>query len=182
MKKRVIAMLAAALLLFAANINVCCRVFVDGYCDGELYTYSAADRAERAASAAAEEIVRGSAAMPAVTRRCVLSLRPPRGQTAVLSDEILSRVRGVEKLYAVRADRRYFGVVDDRDRLEERLRANLYSSMPSAAVRARYSAQIEIEPVYGRAGSGCDSGEMALLVSGAVSAMFTDGEGSAVIG
>ena len=55
MKKPAFAAIMALLLFAAANLNLCCRVYVDGRCDGALYSLSSVRRAERSAAAAAEE-------------------------------------------------------------------------------------------------------------------------------
>ena len=72
-------------LLFAlgSNMDLCCRVWVNGCEMPGLYSPFAVDKSRTVASAAAEEIVSGPAASPAVSRRLALSLHP--AATAVSS-------------------------------------------------------------------------------------------------
>ena len=120
--------------------------------------------------------------MPKLEQRLTLSFRPPDGGSADLSARILARVPGVSGLYAVSAEGRYFGTVADADRLEERLRAALYTSMPAGASRGRYADAVEITPVYGRSGSAMSPSDMAMVVSELVPAVFTDWDGNRIMG
>lgn len=174
--------MALALLFFlTANLNLCSRVTVDG--DGAKTLYSPADarRAALAAQAAAEEICVSGARMPQIKERLVLSFRPPDGTASELSARILARVRGVSELYEVRAEGESFGTVADRERLEERLRAALYSSMPAGATHARFAEAVEITRVYGRSGSAMSPADMAMVVSQLVPAVFTDRDGHRIM-
>ena len=137
-------LLALALLFFlAANLHLCCRAGVDGDWTRTRYSLADARRGELAACAAAEEICPRGARMPKLEQRLTLSFRPPDGGSADLSARILARVPGVSGLYAVSAEGRYFGTVADADRLEERLRAALYTSMPAGASHGRYADAVE---------------------------------------
>ena len=182
MNKSPLLLALALLFLLAANLHLCCRVGVDG--EWTLTRYSLADvrRGELAAREAAEEICPHGARMPQLEERFTLSFRPPDGSSRDLSARILAQVSGVSPLYAVRAGERSFGTVADRDRLEERLRAALYASMPAGAVRACYAEGIEILPVYGRSGSAMSVRDMAMLVSELVPALYTDRNGTEICG
>ena len=182
MKFRTLLFSLAMLFVLAANLNLCCRVGVNGAWDDTLYALGDARRSELAARATAEEILPRQPRWPEIEHRVVLSLRPPQGDSRCLSARILSQVPGVSSLYAVRVGERSFGVVADADKLEERLRSALYGSMPPAAARASYSVGIEISPVYGRSGSAMLPSDMALAVSGAVPAVFYDSEGNLIAG
>lgn len=182
MNKKALLFSFALLFLLAANLHLCCRVSVGGEWDSELYSLPALHRGEQAARAAAEEICRPAARLPQLRERLTLSFRPPRGDSARLSALILRRVPGVSPLYRVGSEGRRLGAVADREKLEERLRAALYSSMPATAVRGSFSPAVEITPVYGRSGSAMSPSEMALVVSGAVSAFYTDRDGNQVLG
>ncbi|MBQ7472953.1 MAG: hypothetical protein IJS79_01220 [Oscillospiraceae bacterium] len=180
LKSRAFLFSLALLFVFTANLNLCCRVGVNGKWDDAAYSLGDARRAELVAAAAAEEILPRRARMPEIEHCLFLSLRAPRGEIRHLSDRILSEVPGVSRLYAVHAGGRSFGVAADRDKLEERLRAALYSSMPGSAVRASFSEAIEIVPVYGRSGSALPCADIAQAVSGAVPALFLDREGNRI--
>jgi len=180
--RRFFLLLLALLFFFASELNLCCQVSVDGEWDGRRYSLADARRAELAAHAAAEEICPRAARIPRIEQRCLLSFRPPDGESRDLSARILAQVSGVSPLYAVRAGERSFGTVADRERLEERLRAALYASMPAGAVRACYAEGIEILPVYGRSGSAMSVRDMAMLVSELVPALYTDRNGTEICG
>lgn len=176
-------LLALALLFFlAANLHLCCRAGVDGDWTRTRYSLADARRGELAACAAAEEICPRGARMPKLEQRLTLSFRPPDGGSADLSARILARVPCVSGLYAVSAEGRYFGTVADADRLEERLRAALYTSMPAGASHGRYADAVEITPVYGRSGSTMSPSDMAMVVSELVPAVFTDREENRIMG
>ena len=182
MKTRTLLISLAMLFVLAANLNLCCRVSVNGIQDEKLYAPGDVLRAERAARATAEEILPRSPRWPEIESCFVLSLRPPQGDARRLSARILAEAPGISSLYAVRVGERSFGVVADADRLAERLRSALYGAMPASASRGAYSEGIEILPVYGRSGSAMSASDMALAVSGAVSAVFYDSEGNRVAG
>ncbi len=176
-------LLALALLFFlTANLHLCCRVGVDGEWTGTRYSLADARRGELAAREAAEEICPRGARLPRLEERLTLSFRPPDGAARELSARILARVSGVSRLYAVSAEGCRFGTVADSDRLEERLRAALYTAMPLGAVRARFSAAVEIVPVYGRCGSAMSPSDVATAVAQVVPAVFTDPEGNRIMG
>lgn len=180
LKSRALLFSLALLFLLAANLNLVCRVGVNGNWDEAFYSLGDARRAELAATAAAEEILPRRARMPEIEHRVFLSFSPPIAGSRHLSARILAEVPGVSPLYAVRAAGRSFGVVADPDKLEERLRAALYVSMPLTAVRAGFAEGIEIVPVYGRSGSALSPSDMARAVSGVVPAVFLDAEGKRI--
>lgn len=182
MNKKAILFSAALFFLLAVNLHLCCRVSVGGEWDSELYPLSAVQRGEQAAQETAEEICRHTARLPKLQERLTLSFRPPQGDSRRLSALILDKVPGVSPLYRVEAAGRRLGVVSEREKLQERLRAALYSAMPETAARASFSSEVEITPVYGRSGSAMSPSDMALVVSGAVPAIFTDREGNQVLG
>ncbi len=181
--KRLPLLLALALLFFlAANLNLCCRVGVEGEWSQTRYSLADARRGELAAREAAEEICPRGARLPQLEQRLTLSFLPPDGSARDLSARILAQVRGVSQLYAVSAEGRSFGTVSDRGKLEERLRAALYSSMPAGATHGRYASSVEITPVYGRSGSAMSPSDMAMVVAQVVPAVFTDRDGERIMG
>ena len=175
-------LLSALLFVLAANLNLCCRVGVDGDWTSTRYSLSDARRGELAAREVAEEICPGEARLPRLEQHLTLSVRPPDGGSRDLSARILEKAEGVSLLYAVEAEGRSFGTVAERDRLEERLRAALYSAMPAGATHARFDRGVEITPVYGRSGSEMSPADMAALVSQLVPAIFTDQRGEQIRG
>ena len=182
LKSRALLFSLALLFVLAANLNLVCRVGVNGNWDDAVYSLGDALRAELAAAEAAEEILPRRARMPEIEHRIFLSFRPPLAGSRHLSTRILAEVPGISGLYAVRAAGRSFGVVADRDKLEERLRAALYVSMHLSAVRAGYVEGIELVPVYGRSGSAVSPSDMARAVSDVVPAVFLDKEGKRIAG
>lgn len=176
-------MLALALLfMLAANLRLCYRVYVDGErCEG-LYSRRAVSRGTEAARAAAEELLPGEAILPEIRKRPSLTLREPESSGAELCGAILSRTEGVARLYSVSAGGVCFGTVAEPEKLEEKLRASLYSRMPPTSGHARFAEPIELRPVFSRVGTDTPFREMAQLVSGAVPAIITDGEGHIIQG
>ena len=176
-------MLALALLfLLTANLHLSCRVGVDGEWTPTRYSLADARRGELAARETAEEICPRGARMPRLEEKIILSLRPPDGTARDLSALILEKVSGVSSLYAVSAEGFGFGTVADAERLEERLRAALYSAMPAGATHARFARGVEITPVYGRSGSAMSPSDMAFVVAQLVPAVFTDRDGRRIMG
>ena len=182
MNRQALLLPLALLLLLCANLHLCCRVCIGGVWDSELYSLSSLLRAKHAAHETAEEICPHNARLPGIRERLVLSLQAPRGDSRRLSALILDRTPGVSPLYAVSAEGRSLGVVADRDKLEERLRAMLYALMPEGAARASFSPAVEITPVYSRSGRAMSPTDMALAVSGAVNALYFDRDGLPVQG
>ena len=182
MNKRMLLPALALLALLAANLHPCCRVRIDGEWDGALYPPAQLRRGLRAAAAAAAEILPGEETLPVLEARLVFSLRPPEGNSRRLSALLLSRTEGVASLCAVEAGGERFGLTEDREKTEERLRAALYRTMPAGATRAFFAEGIEFRPLYGREGSALAPGDIALAVSGAVPAVYTDGEGHRISG
>lgn len=182
MNKKILILSFALLFLLAVNLHLGCRVCIGGEWDSALYTLSEARRGERAAFESAEEICRHNARLPKLKEKLILSFRPPEGESRRLSALILEKVPGVSPLYRVESEGRRLGVVADRERLEERLRAALYTAMPETAARASFASAVEITPVYSRSGSEMSVSDMAMVVSGAVPAIFTDREGIRIQG
>lgn len=182
MNRRPLLLALAILFFLTANLHLCCRVGIDGEWTDTRYSLADAQRGRLAAREAAEEICPRAARLPQMEERLTLSFRPPDGGSRDLSARILSRVGGVSRLYTVSANGCRFGTVADCDRLEERLRAALYTAMPKAATHARFSDAVEIAPVYGRSGSAMSPSDVAIAVSQVVPAIFTDPNGNRIMG
>lgn len=169
-------------LLFAlgSNMDLCCRVWVNGCEMPGLYSPFAVDKSRTVASAAAEEIVSGPAASPAVSQRLALSLRPAEGDGRVLSDAALRSVTGVKLAQGVFINGVFLGCVADGPELFSRLRGFIESQMPSAAVFGNISGEVKVRPIYSRTNQEVDYEDMVLLISGMAPVIYTDKSGKLV--
>lgn len=169
-------------LLFAlgSNMDLCCRVWVNGCEMPGLYSPFAVDKSRTVASAAAEEIVSGPAASPAVSRRLALSLHPAEGDGRVLSDAALRSVTGVKLAQGVFINGVFLGCVADGPDLFSRLRGFIESQMPSAAVFGNISGEVKVRPIYSRTNQEVDYEDMVLLISGMAPVIYTDKNGKLV--
>jgi len=172
-------LLSAAALSFAvaANLNLSCRLSVDGRELEGRYSPFAADRGTLAAGLAAEEILPGPAQLPQLQRRYTLSLLPPAGRSAAVSDALLCRTPGVELNQGVFVNSVYLGSVSDEAALLRELRQFIQNQLPSWAESGYLSQEMRCRPQYGRSGSQTPVEDMVLLVSGMAPVMYSDGEG-----
>ena len=161
----------------AANMHLCCSLWVDGQELAGLYSPVDADRARTAASAAAEEIVAGPAQTPQLSRRYRLSLHPPGGAVPELSAALLDATPGVERSQGVYVSGVYLGSVADREELLSSLRQFITGQLPTWAETGYLSQELITRPQYGRAGSQTPVEDMVLLVSGMAPVMYSDGQG-----
>ena len=90
-KKLIMGTIALAMLLMS-NMELCCRLTVNGRELEGLYSLSDADRSEAVAALAAEEILSGPAVMPQVERSYRFSLMRPQGDSQALTDWVLRSV------------------------------------------------------------------------------------------
>lgn len=172
----------ALLLVLLANTHMACRVSINGVTAEGSFSPWAHDRGLLAAARAADEILPGSTHLPELDTAYTLSLRPPAGSAAELSDAVLRSTEGVELLEGVFVNSVPLGKVENGDKLLERLRAYLYNTMPTAAVSGTFSEELAIRPLYTRAGSATDYDDMVLLVSGMAPAVYIDPEGNRILG
>lgn len=177
LKKKLLLSSAALLLLLLSNLNICCRLSVDGRMLEGLYSPFDADRCISAAAAAAEEILPGHAAAVPVKKHYRLSFLPPAGGLRLATGSILRSYSGIALEDGVYVNGVFLGVVEDGDALKEKLRDFIKNQMPNRAVFGSISGKLEIKPVYTREGRYTDDGDMLLLISGVAPVIYVDSEG-----
>ena len=161
----------------AANMHLCCSLWVDGQELAGLYSPLDADRARTAAGAAAEEIVSGPAQQPRLSLRYRLRLRPASGTVPEISAALLDATPGVERSDGVYVSGVYLGSVADREALFSSLRQFITGQLPTWAETGYLSQELVTRPQYGRAGSQTPVEDMVLLVSGMAPVLYSDGRG-----
>ena len=161
----------------AANMHLCCSLWVDGQALAGLYSPVDVDRARTAAGAAAEEIVAGPARMPQLSRRYRLRLQSPGGAVPEACAALLDATPGVERNEGVYVSGVYLGSVADREELFSSLRQFITGQLPTWAATGYLSQELITRPQYGRAGSQTPVEDMVLLVSGMAPVLYSDGQG-----
>ena len=177
MRKKAVAAVLALALTAAANLNVCCRVSINGRELEGLYSPAQLKRCEEAAAAAAEEILPGHAVAPLIEREYCLSFIPARGGLRGVTDTLLCAYTGVRSEDGVFVNGVFLGVVEDGALLREKLRGFIENQMPNRAVFGNISGKLEIREVYTRANRRTNDEDMLLLISGAAPVIYIDSEG-----
>ena len=175
-KKAVMGALAL-LFLIAANMHPYCRVSVNGRGSDERYSLSAAAQAAAAAMHAAEEITPGPAVMPELKLRYGLSFARPEGDVTRLAGEALRAVTGVELADVVYVNGTRLGIVEDGERLLEKLGVFIGSQQPHAAVSGSISGKLEIIRHYTRSNRVTKDEDMILLITGMAPVFYVDANG-----
>ena len=111
-EKRGLLCIALALLFMAATFRPGCRIIVDGTVLPGIYDLTAAQRCAVMAERTAEEITR-NAEQPPFTLIPVLCHNRDMTDEARLYHVLLESYEGVVKLYAVSADGRQVGLLED---------------------------------------------------------------------
>ena len=103
MCKKIVLSAVAALLMAAANLNLCCSVLVNGREVPGFYSPIRADICEGTAYEAACELLPDTPELPLVQRHYSLRLRAPESDGAALTDAILRRLEsaGCLTVYSV---------------------------------------------------------------------------------
>ena len=171
---------AALALLLLSNMELCCRLTVNGRTLDGLYSLSAAGQSETVAALAAEEILSGPAVTPQVERAYRLSFSPPRGDSRALTDLMLRSVTGVKLAQGVFVNGVLLGTVEDGDRLITEMSAFIANQMPNAAVSGRISGELRVKPIYSRSNRDTDYADMLLLISGMAPVIYVDETGKLV--
>ena len=138
----------------------------------------AAERAERTAALAAEEILRGPAQMPAARRKLRLTFRKPDRDARTLADALLRAADGVAVCDRVTVGDRRLGFVSDGAALRRALYVYISNTLPTWAEGGILSRELRLERRYTRAGLETPTEDMLLLVTGAAPVMYFDGAGS----
>lgn len=177
MGKKILFLVLALGFMALANLRLCCSVTVDGQELEGLYSPFTADRGQRAAQAAAEEILEGPALLCQAERRWKLSLRPASGQAPQLSAALLEATAGVELTQGVYVDGVYLGSVSHKAELQNELKQFIQAQLPTWAETGYLSQGIDFREQFGRSGSTTPVEDMVLLCSGMAPVLYSDGKG-----
>lgn len=168
---------AALAFLLLANLNLYCRVSINGQELEGLFSPEAVDRCEAIASRAAEEILSGPALMPEAQRRYQLSLFQPDGDELRLSDCILRSVTGVKSVNGVYINGILLGTVADGEELLTRLQGYISGQMPNVAATGSIDGDLQLRQIYSRSNRETNYDDMILLISGMAPVMYFDETG-----
>ncbi len=177
MRKKSLLLLAALLFSAASHLRPCFELEIDGAGAVPACSVRAAARAERAAWAAAEEILPGPASLPGMKKRLRLCLRKPADDVCALSDAILRATAGVAAEDEVRADGERLGWVADGAALREALAQYIGNTLPTWAEGGTVSRALTVRTLYTRAHSLTPQRDMLLLITGAAPIFYYDGAG-----
>ena len=177
MLRKSLLLLAALLFMAGANLRPVCRYELAGAPIAPGCGIRTAARAERAAQAAAEEILRLEAVPGAVTKHLRLSLRRPRGSAQELSDALLRSTTGIALRCEVRVDGRRLGWVEDGEALQEALGRYIRGTLPAWASGGVLSGELTLRSLYTRDAYLTTERDMLLLITGAAPVFYYDQTG-----
>lgn len=177
MRKKIVLMALALFLILATNLNVCCKLVINGRELDGLYSPAALDRCRTVAAAAAEEILPLHAVEPQLQKRYCLSFYKPEGGLSIASDAILRAYSGVKTGDGVYVNGVFLGVVEDGELIKEKLKSYIKNQMPNRAVFGSISGELDIRGVYTRIGKKTNDEDMLLLISGMAPVIYLDAEG-----
>ena len=172
-------LLLLAALLFAAGANlrpVCCYELA-GEPIAPVCGIRTAALAERAAQAAAEEILRFDAAPGTVTKHLRLSLRRPLGSAREVSAALLAATPGIALRCEVRVDGRRLGWVEDGEALREALGCYIRDTQPTWASGGVLNGELALRRLYTRDAHLTGQRDMLLLITGAAPVFYYDQTG-----
>lgn len=132
---------------------------------------------ERAAREAAEEILRGGAVSPVVSKRLAFSFRKPAGDARQLSDALLRATTGAARRDEVRVNGQLLGWVEDGEALKEALGSYIQNTRPAWASGGVLNGDLTIRRLYTRAAHLTAQRDMLLLITGAAPVFYYDQTG-----
>ena len=150
----------ALLLLFAVHLHPAYALRVEGERLDGLYSGAQIRQAREAALEAAEEILDGKAALPALRTSFRLRIRRPDGETAALTDALLRATDAVSSADAVWINGSALGCVEDGKSLLALLRQTIRGDMPAEAAVGKLGGKLQIHGVYTHAGAERGEAEM----------------------
>jgi len=173
------ALLLALALIFSlcSHLHPCCDFILEGRQIKIGCTPSAARMAKEAALAAAEEILPGKAALPALKTRLSFSLSPGDGSAPALSDALLRAMPDVLSGDAVYLDGHKLGTVAEGRKLRQAMAKHIENTLPSWANSGSVGGCLELRGQYTRAEYEVTPEDMIMLITGLRPVMYTDGQG-----
>ncbi len=176
--RRIRLMTALALtLLMLSHLRPLFRVTVAGEPLPGRYSLPQTEFCLALAKETAEEILPENGELPELRRRLSLSLSPPDGDQALLTDALLRGTRGIAVSEEVQVNGTALGTVEDGQTLRQTLERTIRGQMPLAAATGGISGRLELRRVYTRAGRDTPYGDMVLLITGMAPVIYLDAEG-----
>lgn len=176
MRRRIMLLSLALLLVLASNLHPCCQVYINGEKLDGLYSPRNLAVGLCAARLAADEITPLSAELPRVSKRWRLSLSYPSGEIKTLTDSILRETTGVAAATAVSAAGEKLGYVKSGQILLERLHEALSAAPYNNAADARLEYPLVFNDVYTRTSWLIDYSGMLALIKSAVPVIYSAGQ------
>ena len=176
-RRRALILLAALVLLLAANLRPSYSVTVAGTQLPGRYGLRQTERCAALARETAEEILGREPLLPEPELHLRLSLGGADGDDARLTDALLRATPGVAVAEEVRVNGIRLGTVADGQTLVRALERSIRGQMPLAAVSYSISGQLELRRVYTRAGSCTPDSDMILLITGMAPVVYVDANG-----
>lgn len=177
MLKKTVLLLASLLFAIAAHLRPCCDCTLDGVRIASGLSPGSARRAELAVRAAADEILRENATLPALQKHTCLRFTRPSEDVRMLTDTLLRASEGIVLRDEVRVDGVRLGWVADGEALREAVQGYITNTLPAWASGGVLSGEPQIRRLYTRDGYLTAPGDMVLLVTGAAPVFYFDQAG-----
>ena len=177
MLKKSLLLLTALLFAVCAHLRPVCALVLTGGVITPACGVLDCLLAERAAGAAAEEILRGAAVSPVAEKRLAFSLRKPEGDARQVSDALLRAVPGVALRCEVRVNGRMLGWVEDGEALREALGGYIRDTRPTWASGGVLNGELTLRRLYTRDAHLTGQRDMLLLITGAAPVFYYDQTG-----
>ena len=176
-RRRALILLAALVLLLAANLRPSYSVTVAGAQLPGCYGLRQTERCAALARETAEEILGREPLLPEPELHLRLSLGGADGDDARLTDALLRATPGVAVAEEVRVNGIRLGTVADGQTLVRALERSIRGQMPNAAVVGNLSGELQIQTVYSRSGQETNYDDMILLITGMAPVVYVDANG-----
>ena len=173
----------AIILGLALSFAVCshlrprCDFTVEGRTIDVGCSIAAGKMAQKAALAAAEEILPGKAVLPAAQRQLRFSLRPGEDTAPRLCDALLCACPGIISGDKVEIDGIPLGTVADARELRRTMYKYIDNTLPTWASTGSIKGRLSFKSHYTRADFEVSPEDMLMLITGMSPVMYSDGEG-----
>ena len=177
LRRKILLMALALVLVLSSHLRPVFRITVQGETLPGRYSLQQARSGEAHAREIAEEILGSTDTLCLPEKRLCLTLRRADGEAAALTEALLERTEGIQTAAEVRVNGIRLGNVEDGEALERALQRSIRGQMPLRAVSGSISGELELRPVYTRAGSFTPDSDMVLLITGMAPVIYLDPEG-----
>ena len=177
LRRKILLMALALVLVLSSHLRPVFRITVQGEALPGRYSLQQARSGEAHAREIAEEILGSTDTLCLPEKRLCLTLRRADGEAAALTEALLERTEGIQTAAEVRVNGVRLGNVADEEALRRALQRSIRGQMPLRAVSGSISGELELRPVYTRAGSCTPDSDMVLLITGMAPVIYLDPEG-----